>query len=129
MFMAAKRTDDYAHRSPGGRPADEAPRAGRIGSSPGEALKAAGPYLHVGIQVGLTMAMTAGLGYLADGWLGTSPWGILLGSLFGVIAVFVVLLRLVADLNAESARRYGSRSGQSVQKAKARPETGPETDS
>lgn len=118
--MAAKRADDYAHRTPGARPADEAPRTDRIGSSPGAALKAAGPYLNVGIQVGLTMAMMAGLGYLVDGWLGTSPWGILLGSLFGVIAVFVVLVRLVAELNTQSAQRYGKRS--------AGANSGPKTD-
>lgn len=82
---------------------DDAP----IGGSPGAALKAAGPFLHVGIQVGLTMAVAAGLGYLADAWLGTSPWLFLGGCLFGVLAVFVVLFRLVADLNAQSAKRYG----------------------
>lgn len=122
--MATKPTDDYAHRTAGDRPADELPRTDRIGSSPGAALKAAGPYLNVGIQVGLTMAMMAGLGYLADDWLGTSPWGILLGSLFGIIAVFVVLVRLVADLNEQSAQRYGSRSQGGSAGAKSGGKTG-----
>ncbi|MEM9996505.1 MAG: AtpZ/AtpI family protein [Bacteroidota bacterium] len=104
------RDSDYAHRA--SQPErDKAPAPERIGSSPGAALKAAGPYMHVGIQVGLTMAMMAGLGYLVDNWLGTSPWGILLGSLLGVIAVFVVLVRLVADLNEASAKRYGRPPG------------------
>ncbi|MEM8598954.1 MAG: AtpZ/AtpI family protein [Bacteroidota bacterium] len=122
--MATKRTGDYAHRTPGTRPADQVPRPDRVGSSPGAALKAAGPYLNVGIQVGLTMAMMAGLGYLADDWLGTSPWGILLGSLFGVIAVFAVLMRLVADLNRQSAQRNGGRSAKASAEAKTGPGTG-----
>ena len=36
-----------------------------------------------------------GLGYLADSWLGTEPWLLLLGLLLGIIVGFYELARLV----------------------------------
>lgn len=49
--------------------------------------------------VGLTLVLCTFLGfwggYALDGWLGTSPWFMLAGLLFGIAAGFVNLFRAV----------------------------------
>lgn len=51
----------------------------------------------------------AGFGYLADAQLDTSPWGVLLGVLFGFGAFILRLIRLGRKLNeiAEAERTEG----------------------
>ena len=51
---------------------------------------AAASYTLIGGILGL-----GGLGYVADDWLGTSPWLLLLGLLLGLIVGFYELVRLV----------------------------------
>jgi F0F1-type ATP synthase assembly protein I len=45
------------------------------------------------------------IGYGLDQWLGTEPWFILAGSLFGIVSIFVHVFRLAQRLDRESARR------------------------
>jgi len=42
----------------------------------------------LGLEMGIAVAIGAGLGYLLDGKLGTRPWAMLVGVLFGVAAGF-----------------------------------------
>ena len=49
--------------------------------------------------VGITLVLSTVIGlvggYYADRWLGTSPWLLLIGLLFGIVAGFVSLFRSV----------------------------------
>jgi ATP synthase protein I len=57
------------------------------------------PWRQVGILVGLGLTLVAAtaigvaLGILVDRWLGSSPWGLVLGLLLGVTAGFRQVLR------------------------------------
>ena len=57
------------------------------------------PWRQVGMLAGLGLtlavatAIGVGLGVLADRWLSSSPWGLILGLLLGVTAGFVQVLR------------------------------------
>ena len=49
----------------------------------------------VGITLVLSTVIGLVAGYYADRWLGTSPWLLLIGLLFGIAAGFVSLFRSV----------------------------------
>ena len=70
---------------------------------PGEqgTWKALGELSSIGLT--LVVATVIGLvaGYWADRWLGTSPWLLLLGLLFGIAAGFVNLFRSVNRADRE----------------------------
>lgn len=57
------------------------------------------PWRHVGLLAGLGLtlavatAIGVGVGILADRWLGSGPWGLILGLLLGVAAGFRQVLR------------------------------------
>ncbi len=59
--------------------------------------------------VGLTLVISTVLGlwggYALDRWLGTSPWLMLVGLLFGIAAGFVNLFRAVGLLDGERTPR------------------------
>ena len=76
----------------------------------------AGPYLSLGLQTAFSMAFFVGLGYLVDRWLGSEPWGLLVGAALGMVAVISLLVRLANRANAEARtdrqekkRRQGKR--------------------
>jgi len=72
-----------------------------IGGEP-SAWRALGALAQVGMMfVGATVVGLAG-GYYADRWLGTGPWGLLLGLGIGIAAGFVNLFRAL-----EAAERLG----------------------
>jgi ATP synthase protein I len=51
----------------------------------------------------MVLATVIGLagGYYLDEWLGTKPWLLLLGLVFGIAAGFVILFRSVSRANRE----------------------------
>lgn len=63
------------------------------------------PYLGLGIEIMVAMVFFVLLGYFADGWLGTSPWLLLVGSALGLFATGVTLWRAVRDMDARARRR------------------------
>ena len=65
----------------------------------------AGPYLGLGLQSAFAMAFFVGLGYLVDGWLGSRPWGIVVGAVLGMVGVIMLLVRLSNQANAASRAR------------------------
>lgn len=65
----------------------------------------AGPYIGLGVQIAASMALFAGGGYAVDQWLGTSPWGILVGATLGMIGIMALIVRVAREADAESARR------------------------
>ena len=64
---------------------------------PGEqsTWKALGELSSLGVAMVAATIIGLGGGYYADRWLGTSPWLMLVGLLFGIAAGFVNLFRSV----------------------------------
>ena len=69
--------------------------AGATGRSPGQTaqLVALGTMLFACVAVGLAA------GYFADRWLGTEPWLVLIGLVFGIAAAAVNFYRTIKKLN------------------------------
>jgi len=61
-------------------------------------LREASPYLSLGMQMGMTMAVFAVGGYLLDQWLDTTPW---LTLVCCFIAMACILVRLVHIANLD----------------------------
>ncbi|MFW6335941.1 MAG: AtpZ/AtpI family protein [Phycisphaeraceae bacterium] len=57
------------------------------GSTPGRAAAGAGAEMAGGIL------MFAGIGYLVDRWLGTWPWGVLVGCLLGLFGGMYLVIQ------------------------------------
>jgi F0F1-type ATP synthase assembly protein I len=51
------------------------------------------------------MAFFVGVGYFLDRWLDTSPWLLTAGAVVGMVALFVQIFRVVADLNKQTTAR------------------------
>ena len=56
------------------------------GARLGETVRSLGALSAVGLSFVLAIVLGVGAGYLLDSWLGTSPWGFLLGFALGVVA-------------------------------------------
>ncbi|GIV60823.1 AtpZ/AtpI family protein [Rhodocaloribacter litoris] len=76
-------------------------------------LRAAGPYVGLGLQLAFTMVFFTGAGYLLDRTLGTSPWLLIAGALVGIAAIFIQIFRISAQMTAraERERRRRQRGG------------------
>jgi ATP synthase protein I len=74
------------------KPAVGAPQA----AAAGEARRALGVGLRIGLELVVAVCVGAALGWAFDGWLGTGPWGMILclflGFAGGVANVFRVAL-------------------------------------
>lgn len=67
-------------------------------------LREASPYLTIGIQLAGTMILYVGLGYLVDRWLDTKPAFLIVGSVVGMIAFFIQLLRVAKELSSKTKK-------------------------
>lgn len=65
----------------------------------GDGMRAAGPHIGLGIQIGVTMAVFAGVGIAVDRWLGTEPWGVILGAVLGMVGIMVIVMRIANETN------------------------------
>jgi ATP synthase protein I len=54
-----------------------------------EAMRAAAPYLNLGLTFAVTVGLGVAAGWGLDRWLGTSPWLLLAGMFLGLVAAFV----------------------------------------
>jgi F0F1-type ATP synthase assembly protein I len=59
---------------------------GDRGARLGETVRSLGALSTAGLSFVVAIVLGAGGGYLLDGWLGSSPWGFLIGFVLGVIA-------------------------------------------
>jgi ATP synthase protein I len=59
------------------------------------AWRSLGELASVGITLVVSTVIGLGAGYWGDRWLGTAPWLMLVGLLFGIAAGFVNLFRSV----------------------------------
>ena len=65
------------------------------GSTAGEGL---GRGIRVGIELVSALAVGVGLGYLADRYIGTRPWGIILGFFLGAAAGMLNAIRSLREI-------------------------------
>jgi ATP synthase protein I len=56
-------------------------------------------YSTVGLELGLSVLLGLVVGQWLDGYFGTEPWLLLLFLLFGMVAGFRSLFRLLRDVN------------------------------
>lgn len=47
----------------------------------------------IGLEVGLSIIVGGGMGYIAERYFDISPWGLIIGSAFGMIAAGRTLYR------------------------------------
>lgn len=59
------------------------------------------PYLALGLEIAVGIALPIGVGYLVDGWLETFPWLTLAGCVIGIVNVFALIIRMNKELNKE----------------------------
>jgi F0F1-type ATP synthase assembly protein I len=60
-----------------------------------ENLRRSGPAVVAGYTLIGAIGLLGGLGYAVDAWRGTSPWGLLIGLLLGVVVGFYELAKTV----------------------------------
>ena len=68
-----------------------------------ESLREASPYLGLGMQLGFSIVVFTGGGYLLDRWLGTIPWLTVGGALIGMVAMFAQVLRISNEMSRRSS--------------------------
>ncbi len=72
----------------------------------------------MGMELIAAVLLWAGIGWLVDGWVGTAPWGLVVGAVIGNAAgMYLVFLRA----NQLEGYRDLPRSAGSVKAAKERP--------
>jgi ATP synthase protein I len=67
--------------------------------------------MRIGTEFIAAILVGAGIGYLIDLGLGTSPWGLLILLLVGFAAGILNVIRVVAEMNAASPAPPGSDLG------------------
>ncbi len=60
-------------------------------------------HLALGAEIAATLLIPIGLGYLADIFFDISPFGVLTGSVIGIIVFFVLIFK-IAQNNGENSR-------------------------
>jgi len=72
-----------------------------LGDDKGKLLRQIASYSTLGLEMGLSVAVGAGIGYYLDKWLKTEPWLLIIFLVFGVIAGFRSLYRALKRLQKE----------------------------
>jgi ATP synthase protein I len=68
----------------------------RLGRERGQAVTALAHLSSAGLAFGGAVILGDALGYGVDHWLGTSPWGFLLGFFLGLVAGMINVFRAAA---------------------------------
>lgn len=89
------------------RPDDDEEKGGWQSS-----LRHASPYLGLGMQLALSIVVFTGVGIGVDLWLGSMPWGTIIGALLGMVAMFYQLLQVNAEMSQRNAREARKRPGE-----------------
>jgi hypothetical protein len=80
------------------------PTVGTVSDAYGDGMRAAGAHIGLGLQIGASMVLFVGMGYAADRWLATSPWGLIAGAVLGMVGILALVLRVA---NEASGKRGG----------------------
>ena len=54
-------------------------------------------YLSLGAEIALSLSVPIILGSYADGYVGSEPFGVIIGALIGILLFFLRILRLIKD--------------------------------
>jgi hypothetical protein len=95
------RPDDPEKRPDAGDrrgPSERSSRSGGV-SDWMKALRDVAPYLDLGWRLAGAAAFPPLLGYAVDAWLGTLPWGVLVGAGVGLASALLQLRRLQEELD------------------------------
>jgi F0F1-type ATP synthase assembly protein I len=68
--------------------------------------KEAAPFLTLGLQLGLSVAVFFALGYWLDARLGTAPWCSLAGAAVGLTGGFIKFFRDASALGRKADKEY-----------------------
>jgi ATP synthase protein I len=74
---------------------------GPLDQQRGRALRNLGALSAVGLSIVVAVVIGTAAGYGVDRWLGTSPWGFLIGFLIGVVAGMRTVFRTVAAVSRD----------------------------
>ena len=72
-----------------------------LGEDRGKLIRQIGSYSTLGLEMGLSVAVGAIIGYYLDKWLHTDPWLLIVFLIFGVIAGYRSLYRALKRLERE----------------------------
>ena len=72
-----------------------------LGDDKGKLIRQIAAYSTLGLEMGLSVAVGAGIGYYLDKWLKTEPWFLIIFLVFGVIAGFRSLYRAAKRLQKD----------------------------
>lgn len=72
-----------------------------LGEDKGKVIRQIASYSTLGLEMGLSVAVGAAIGYYLDKWLDTEPWFLIIFLLFGVVAGFRSLYRAMKRLQRE----------------------------
>jgi ATP synthase protein I len=61
----------------------------------------AAQFASLGLEMGVAIAVGAGIGYLLDSWLGTKPWLLLVFLLLGIAAGFKAVIDAARKASAQ----------------------------
>ncbi len=74
---------------------------GSVHDAYGDGMREAGAHLGTGMQIAASMLLFVGLGIGADRWLGTTPWGVIVGAVLGMVGVMTLVLRMAKEGNGK----------------------------
>ncbi len=72
-----------------------------LGDDKGKLIRQIGSYSTLGLEMGLSVAVGAIMGYYLDKWLHTEPWLLIIFLIFGAIAGFRSLYRALKRFERE----------------------------
>jgi ATP synthase protein I len=74
-----------------------------LGEDKGRLIRQIASYSTLGLEMGLSVAVGAVIGYYIDKWLNTEPWFLIIFFVFGVAAGFRSLYRALKRLQKEDS--------------------------
>ncbi len=72
-----------------------------LGDNKGKIFRQIASYSTLGLEMGLSVAVGAVIGYYLDKWLHTAPWLLIIFLLFGIVAGFRSLYRALKHLQQD----------------------------
>jgi F0F1-type ATP synthase assembly protein I len=76
-----------------------------------------GSNIALGSQLALSMLAFVGIGYGIDYWLGTLPVFVIVGALFGLIAFFAQIYRVMVEMNQQDLHKRKAKLDQTTDKS------------
>ena len=62
-------------------------------------------YLALGAEIAASLLIPIGLGYIADKFLGSTPYGILLGAVTGIVLFFILIFKIAQNDGGDNTKK------------------------